>query len=60
MTTNLLIETLISVDKITGTTLEKNMIAETLVTATTNRVAKSALCAIAEGNNISTIEIVEA
>lgn len=54
------IDILISVDNITGTTLEKNIIAETLMTATVNLVAKSADCAIAAGNNISTIEIVEA
>lgn len=58
--TNLPTDIFISVERITGTTLEKKIIAETLITPTINLVAKSAVCAIAAGNSISTIEMVEA
>lgn len=41
--TSLPTDILTSVDRITGTTLEKKIMAETLMTATVNLVAKSAL-----------------
>jgi len=44
---------LISVETITGTTLEKKIIAEILITPVVNLVIKSTSCHIAAGNNIS-------
>lgn len=53
ITTSFQIGILISVETITGTTPEKKIIAEILITPVVNLVIKSTSCHIAAGNNIS-------
>lgn len=57
---NCQIGTLISVAKIQGTSAEKNIIADTLVIATTNLTSIVALTTSSDGKNISMTYIADA